>query len=76
MVVRELQTRDRTRIPLPLLMIVFALLFDITLALGRSGQRNVAGQQGRYTMPNLILVAGIVVFAWAHPPRLPRGAGR
>ena len=69
-IVREIRTRDVTRLPLPLLMIVYALLFDLTLALGRSGQRNVAGQQGRYTMPNLILVAGILVFACAHPPRL------
>jgi hypothetical protein len=69
-IVRSVQTRDRTRLPLPLLMIVFALLFDLTVALGRAGQRLVAGQQGRYTMPNLILVAALVAYAWAHPPRL------
>ena len=62
--------RDRTQLPLPLLMIVYALLFDLTVALGRAGQRTVAGQQGRYTMPNLILVAGLVAYAWAHPPKL------
>jgi hypothetical protein len=75
-IVRSLQTRGHTRIPLPLLMIVFALLFDLTVALGRAGQRNVAGQQGRYTMPNLILVCGILVFAWAHPPRIRAGQAR
>jgi len=69
-VVRSVQTRDHTRIPLPLLMLVFALLFDLTVALGRAGQRTVAGQQGRYTMPNLILLAALVAYAWAHPPRL------
>ncbi len=69
-IVRSIQERHNTLVPLPLLMILYALLFDLTLALGRSGQRNVAGQQGRYTMPNLILVAGILVYACGHRPCL------
>ena len=73
-IVYEIRHRKPERISLPLLMIVYALLFDLTLALGRSGQRSVAGQQGRYTMPNLILLVALLVFACAHPPRLPRGA--
>ena len=74
-IVRSIQTHDHTRVPLPLLMIVFALLFDLTVALGRAGERNAAGQQGRYTMPNLILLAGLVAFAWAHPPRVRAARG-
>jgi len=57
------------RLPLPLLLVTFSLLFDATLVWGRVG----AGPPGainsnRYVMPNVILVVGIVMFAWAHRP--------
>jgi hypothetical protein len=57
------------RIPLPLLLLVFSLLFDLTILAGRSGT-GPAGvvANNRYVMPNLILVTGIVVYAIARVP--------
>lgn len=58
-------------IPLPLLLIGFAVIFDVTIALGRGGTGPAgAVSANRYVMPNLILLAGIVIYAWKHrPPR-------
>ena len=67
-IVRSLQERSHSGPPLPLLMIMFALLFDLTIALGRAGER-LALQHSYYSMPNVLLLAGLVTFAWAHPPR-------
>jgi len=54
--------------PLPTLLIVFALLFDLMLALSRMGEGLTAASLDRYTMPNIIMLVGIVVFGWAHVP--------
>jgi hypothetical protein len=69
--------RDRTSSvdpPLPLLLIVFALLFDVIVTLGRAGT-GAAGavSNNRYNMANLILVTGVFIYALAHlqRPRLP-----
>ena len=72
--------RHRTsseRIPVPMLLISFALLFDAMITLGRS--RMGSGEalfSNRYVMANLMLLTGIVMYAWRHrPPRiLPIGA--
>jgi hypothetical protein len=69
---------SRDRFPLPLLLIGFSLLFDVTIALGRSGLGiSNAAFSNRYVMPNLMLFTGIVMYAWAHmPPRhLPSANG-
>ncbi len=61
--------------PLPLLLVVFALLFDAMTAIGRDGAplaTAVAPINDRWTLPNVILLAGIVVYAWAHVPNLIR----
>jgi len=57
------------RNPLPLLLIVFALLFDLTISLGRAGE-GLAGavNNDRFTMPNIVLLVGIAVYAWVHTP--------
>ncbi len=57
------------RMPLPLLLITFSLVFDVTVTMGRSGTGPVgAASSNRYVMPNLILVVAILIYAWAHVP--------
>jgi hypothetical protein len=66
---------SRERLPLPLLLIVFSLLFDAIITLGRSGAGTSAAiTSNRYVMPNLILLTGIVIYGLARIPRrlLPR----
>ncbi len=60
---------SRERFPLPALLIVFALLFDVTITLGRglTGATGAASSN-RYVMANLILLSGIFLYAWAHVP--------
>jgi hypothetical protein len=54
------------RLPLPGLMILFALFFDLTIVVGRGGTGVVGAINfNRYLMANLILLAGIVVWALA-----------
>jgi hypothetical protein len=64
--------------PLPLLLMVLALLTDLITAVGRVReglQGAVAPLNSRYTMPNVILLVAIVIFAWAHAPKLHIAAG-
>jgi hypothetical protein len=57
------------RFPLPLLLIGFAVIFDVSIALGRGGTGPAgAVSTNRYVMPNLILLTGIVIYAWKHRP--------
>ncbi len=67
-IVRSVRERSRGTIPLPLVLIVFALLFDLMIALSRVGQGAVGAGRNWYTMPNVILLTGIVVYACAHLP--------
>ena len=68
-VVQSIRARRRpVASPLPLVMIVFALLFDLMLALSRLGDGIQAAGLNRYTMPNVILLVGVVVYAWGHVP--------
>jgi hypothetical protein len=56
-------------LPLPALLIVFGLLFDLTIAVGRSGSGIAeAVTFNRYVMANLILLTGIVLYALARVP--------
>ena len=53
-------------LPLPALLVVFGLLFDLTIAVGRSGSGIAeAVTFNRYVMANLILLTGIVLYALA-----------
>lgn len=49
--------------PLPLLLIVFSLLFDVVVSIGRAGT-GAAGaiSNSRYDMANLILLTGVVIY--------------
>ncbi|MGA3148277.1 MAG: hypothetical protein ABSF33_12495 [Acidimicrobiales bacterium] len=69
-VVRSWRERQGHATPLPLLLIVFGVLFDLTIAIGRVGEGPAAALQNRFTMPNLILLVGIVVYALGHLPTL------
>jgi hypothetical protein len=72
--------RDRTsriRNPLPVTLIVFGVLFDGSTVLGRLTLGIGAALATRYTMANLLVLLGIVAFAWAHvrPSREARARG-
>jgi hypothetical protein len=67
---RERNRTPRPRpLPLPAALIVFAVLFDISIALGRVSLGMSGALASRYTMANLLLVLGVLLFAL---PRLPR----
>jgi hypothetical protein len=76
--VQSWRHRYSETMPLPLLLIGFALAFDVTVALDRSGLGlSSAVNSNRYVIANLILLSGIVIYAWAHRPPmrwLPIGA--
>jgi hypothetical protein len=62
--VRERRTQQR--IPVPILLISFAILFDVMISLGRAnGTLLGALDNNRYVMPNLILLLGIIAYALA-----------
>jgi hypothetical protein len=68
--VQSWRQRDgRERLPLPALLILFALFFDLTIVVGRAGT-GVAGAvySNRYLMANLILLLGVVMWALARLP--------
>ena len=69
-VVQSIRRREVSEsTPLPLLLIAFSILFDLTLVWGRVGAGPVyAIQANRYVMPNVILLVAIVIYAWAHRP--------
>jgi hypothetical protein len=58
-------------LPLPFLLIAFGLLYDASITWGRVGE-GLAGPvaNNRYALPNLILLLGIFIYAWAHLPAL------
>ena len=72
-VVQSIRARQRQEkaSPLTVLLIAFAVLVDLMFALSRVGEGlPVALKYNRYTMPNVILLVGIVAYAWSHAPNL------
>ena len=63
-VVQTIRERRVRTNPLPLVLIAFALMFDAILALSRLGEGVSGAGLNRYTMPNIVLLAGILVYAW------------
>ena len=61
---RERVTRIRT--PLPVALILFGILFDGSIVFGRISGGIGAALSTRYTMPNLLLLLGVVTYAWTH----------
>ena len=65
--------RERDRPPLPLLLITYGLFFDVMIAVGRfNGGPAGALNNNRYTMPNLVLLTGIVIYVCGHLRQLAR----
>lgn len=58
--------RRGTRVPLPLALVLFGLLFDVVAAFGRVSLGVPEALASRYTMANLLLVAGVFA-AFARP---------
>ncbi len=57
------------QMPLPLLLISFALLFDLTITIGRGATGiSQAVIDNRFIMANLVLVTGMAIYAWNHVP--------
>jgi hypothetical protein len=75
-VVQVFRERPVRRYPLPVLLIAFALQFDLMVALSRLGLGTTAAGVNRYTMPNLLLLCGIVMYAAAHARESPRATGK
>jgi hypothetical protein len=61
--------RERSRtagphaLPLPAALIVFALLFDVSISVGRVSLGINGALASRYTMANLLLLMGVILFA-------------
>jgi hypothetical protein len=73
-VVQSIRERH-TRNPLPVLLITYGLFFDVMISLGRYTQGpSGALNNNRYTMPNLVLLTGVVIFGCAHPPSFNKRA--
>jgi len=53
---------------LPVALIVFGLLFDAFIAVGRAPVGLGAATQSRYTMANVLIVVAIVSYSWVHVP--------
>ncbi len=65
--------RERSRSPLPVVLIVMGVLFDLLIAEGRTGQGLFATTGPYYSIPNLAVLLGIVVYAWGHLPDFREG---
>ncbi|HEY5023373.1 MAG TPA: Ig domain-containing protein [Acidimicrobiales bacterium] len=74
-VVQSIRELRRQASPLPLVLVAFGLLFDLMIALGHLGEGLLSAGIARFTMPNLILLVGIVVYAWGHVPSLQQTRG-
>jgi hypothetical protein len=59
----RIRANDPSTIPLATSLILFAVLFDLSIALGRLSLGMGAALSSRYTMANLLLAAGIVLYA-------------
>jgi hypothetical protein len=53
------------RVPLPAALILYAVLFDLTIAIGRSTAGASQAQSFRYTMANLLLLIGVALYGFS-----------
>jgi len=65
-VFRSIRERRVQVNPLPLVLIAFGVAFDLLLVESRAGRGIGQFTGSDYTMPNLLLLLGIVVYAWTH----------
>jgi hypothetical protein len=66
------ERRGMTRLPLPLALVVFAALNDGSLVVGRLGFGSPG--DGEYTLPQVVLLAGILIYIWGHLTTRPSDA--
>jgi hypothetical protein len=52
--------------PLPLYLVAFGIGSDLLTAIGRTGDGLAGALSSRYTMPNLVMITAIGLFAWEH----------
>ncbi len=64
----RLRTPGPYALPLPSALIVFALLFDISIAVGRLNLGIEGALASRYTMANLLIILGICLFVFQSAP--------
>ncbi len=62
-------------LPLPAALIVFALFFDTSLGVGRVSLGLDGALGSRYTMANLLVLLGVILFAFQRLPEWPRASG-
>ncbi len=63
------ERRHRLDLPVPLALVAYALLADLLITIGRAGTGAVGAiVQTRYSMGNILLLVGIVAYAWNHLP--------
>jgi len=60
----------RKREHCPVLLIAFAVLFDLVITEGRTGFGPLTAVKSYYAIPNLILLLGIIAYGWRHPPSI------
>lgn len=60
--IQVVRHREDWRLPVPIGLILFGILFDISIAIGRLYLGVPQALSSRYTMPNLLIVAGIAVY--------------
>ena len=74
-----LSVRDRTSrvaIPLPVSLITFGVLFDVSIVFGRLGFGVADALSTCYTMANLLVLTGIVAFVWSRIRQTQGSRGR
>ncbi len=63
------ERRHQLDLPVPLALVAYALLADLIITIGRAGTGAVGAiVQTRYSMGNIVLLVGIVAYAWNHLP--------
>ena len=75
-IIQSIRERRMRATPLPLLLIAFGASFDFMIALGHLGEGVLSAGIDRFPMPNIILLVGIVAYAWAHFPTWPTARER
>jgi hypothetical protein len=65
-VIRSLRHRHDSGNCLPVALILFGLLFDLVVAVGRVQFLTISAPQSSYTMPNLLILTAIVTYAWSN----------
>jgi hypothetical protein len=67
--------RRSATLPLPLLLVVFALLFDLSIAAGRVSFGIGRADAPRYTMANLLILVALAIYVFSLPRTRPAEGG-